>query len=76
MEPYAEHDESETVPVRILDTTTGEWVESTLQSHGAVLLGRVGGRKGGHARAKNLSAAERKEIAKKAARARWATAQV
>ena len=33
--------------------------------------GRVGGRKGGKARAAKLSPAERSEIARKAARARW-----
>jgi hypothetical protein len=33
--------------------------------------GRVGGLKGGNARAKKLSAAERSTIARKAARARW-----
>jgi hypothetical protein len=33
--------------------------------------GRKGGRKGGPARAKTLSAERRSEIAKKAARARW-----
>jgi hypothetical protein len=33
--------------------------------------GRLGGLKGGKARAKNLSATERSEIARKAARARW-----
>ena len=38
----------------------------------AVALGKLGGRKGGLARAANLSAKKRKEIAKKAARARWA----
>jgi hypothetical protein len=35
-------------------------------------LGRLGGLKGGKARAANLSAKKRKEIAKKAADARWA----
>jgi hypothetical protein len=38
----------------------------------AVALGRLGGLKGGKARAKKLSAKERKEIAEKAAKARWA----
>lgn len=38
----------------------------------AVALGRRGGLKGGVARAKNLSAKRRKEIAKKAVAARWA----
>ena len=37
----------------------------------AVLLGRKGGLKGGKARAAKLSAEKRKEIAKKAAKARW-----
>jgi len=37
----------------------------------AVALGRLGGLKGGKARAKKLSAKKRKEIAKKAAEARW-----
>jgi hypothetical protein len=37
----------------------------------AVALGRLGGVKGGKARAAKLSPKRRKEIAKKAARARW-----
>lgn len=37
----------------------------------AVELGRRGGLKGGKARAEKLSAKQRREIAKKAARARW-----
>ena len=37
----------------------------------AVALGRLGGLKGGKARAKKLSAKKRKEIAVKAARKRW-----
>lgn len=37
----------------------------------AVALGRLGGLKGGKARAAALSAKERKEIAKKAAQKRW-----
>jgi hypothetical protein len=36
-----------------------------------VALGRLGGAKGGHARAAKLSAKKRKEIAQKAAAARW-----
>lgn len=34
-------------------------------------LGKVGGQRGGKARAKKLTAAQRKEIAQKAALARW-----
>jgi hypothetical protein len=37
----------------------------------AVALGRLGGLKGGKARAAKLSPKKRKEIAKKAAEARW-----
>lgn len=37
----------------------------------AVALGRLGGKKGGDARAKALSPERRREIAVKAARARW-----
>jgi len=37
----------------------------------AVALGSMGGRKGGKARAKLLSAARRRSIAKKAAKSRW-----
>ena len=37
----------------------------------AVALGRLGGLKGGTARAKKLTAKERSEIAKTAAKARW-----
>lgn len=39
----------------------------------AVALGRLGGLKGGVARAKALSAKKRKEIAQKAAQKRWAS---
>ena len=41
----------------------------------AVALGRLGGLKGGKARAEKLSPSRRKAIAKKAAQARW-SAQV
>jgi hypothetical protein len=37
----------------------------------AVALGKLGGLKGGNARAKSLTPAKRKAIAKKAARTRW-----
>ena len=37
----------------------------------AVALGRLGGQKGGPARAKKLSPQERKEISRKAAKDRW-----
>ena len=37
----------------------------------AVALGRLGGLKGGKARARNLTSKQRKDIAKKAAMERW-----
>lgn len=37
----------------------------------AVALGRLGGKKGGPARAKKLTAEQRREIARKAAAIRW-----
>ena len=58
----------------ILDIVTGE-VEDKPEDEGknpaAVALGRLGGQKGGKARAAKLSPAERSAIAKKAATARW-----
>lgn len=44
----------------------------TEKNPAAVALGRLGGRKGGRARAANLTAEERSESARKAANARWA----
>jgi hypothetical protein len=41
------------------------------KNQAAVALGRLGGLKGGKARAAKLSDEERQEIAKKAAKARW-----
>ncbi len=41
----------------------------------AVELGRLGGKKGGFARAKSLSPERRHEIAQKAAEARWSNAR-
>jgi hypothetical protein len=38
----------------------------------AIALGRLGGLKGGPARARKLSSKKRKEIARKAAKIRWA----
>lgn len=60
--------------ILIAKIATGE-VEDTPDLKGknpaAVALGKLGGLKGGAARAAKLSANERKEIAKKAARKRW-----
>lgn len=45
--------------------------DATGKNPAAVALGRLGGLKGGKARAEKLSAKKRKEIAKRAAQARW-----
>ncbi len=58
----------------VVDIATGE-VEDTPPDDGkdpaAVELGRRGGLKGGKARAARLTAEERSESARRAARARW-----
>ena len=68
----------------ILQALTGEPIKTTSvnKSHqkthpvtknpAAVSLGRLGGLKGGKARAASLSSQKRSQIAKKAALARWA----
>jgi hypothetical protein len=43
----------------------------SMKNPAAVALGRLGGKKGGKARAAKLTAAQRRAIAKKAAEARW-----
>jgi hypothetical protein len=61
--------------VLIAKIATGE-IEDTADLKGknpaAVALGKLGGAKGGKARANSLSPKKRSEIAKKAAKARWA----
>ncbi len=46
-------------------------VKRPAKNKAAVALGKLGGRKGGLARAKSLTAGQRTSIAKKAANARW-----
>lgn len=57
----------------IVEEATGEPAQAgrVEKNPAAVALGRLGGAKGGKARAAKLSAKKRSEIAKKAARARW-----
>ena len=59
---------------KVLDAVAPEQEEKppdAAKNPAAVALGRLGGLKGGKARAESLSARRRKEIALKAARARW-----
>jgi hypothetical protein len=51
---------------------SAEMLPAYAKNPAAVALGRLGGLKGGKARAAKLSAKERKAIAKKAAMSRWA----
>lgn len=56
----------------IADQATGELPRADDgKNPAAVALGRLGGVKGGKARAESLSAKRRRAIAKKAAEARW-----
>lgn len=55
----------------ILDQATGQSPKVPQKNPAAVALGKLGGAKGGPARAAKLSAARRKAIAKKAAATRW-----
>lgn len=54
---------------RVVQEATGQ--KPKKKNPAAVAMGRLGGKKGGKARAQKLSPARRKEIAAKAARARW-----
>ena len=59
---------------QIVEEATGEATskpEDSTKNPAAVALGRLGGLKGGKARASKLTPEQRKEIAKKAAEARW-----
>jgi len=60
------------IAFRVLQESIGEAppVEST-KNPAAVALGRLGGKKGGAARAAKLTPEQRSEIAQLAARARW-----
>jgi hypothetical protein len=63
----------------IVDIATGEIEATTEQKDeikaAAAALGRKGGLKGGKARAESLTAKQRSDIAKKAAKARWFKAE-
>lgn len=68
-----------TLAASIVGRATGEdqptHLRLVVKDPAAVALGRKGGLKGGKARADALSPKKRKEIAKKAAEARWKKAK-
>jgi hypothetical protein len=55
----------------VIDAVTKAGEEMPEKNPAAVALGRLGGLKGGPARANSLTAKKRAEIAKKAAKVRW-----
>jgi hypothetical protein len=68
-----------TMPRNVVEQAIGEKLDGAPLDHpnagknpAAVALGRLGGQKGGKARAEALSPRKRSAIAKKAAVARWA----
>lgn len=70
------HEERNEAGVRLLRSSDDHPFSATLddkrlRSEAASILGKLGGSKGGKARAANLSSTRRREIAKKAANARW-----
>jgi hypothetical protein len=71
--------DSNEIAASIVETATAESGDNDAKPTGknpaAVALGRLGGKKGGPARARKLSKERRVEIAKKAAKTRWTKAR-
>lgn len=57
--------------LRVVEISTGESLKPVEKNASAVALGRLGGLRGGKARAAKLSESQRREIASNAARKRW-----
>ena len=55
----------------VVQQATGQTSVQPIKNPAAVALGKLGGLKGGMARAASLTAARRKSIARKAANSRW-----
>ena len=69
--PKRPRDVSQLAASIVRAATEGELEPDDGKNPAAVTLGRLGGKKGGKARAAKLSPERRREIAKKAAQARW-----
>jgi hypothetical protein len=65
------HKDANTLAFDVVQMATGQKEKPPEKNPAAVSLGRLGGLKGGKARADKLSPTKRKAIAKKAAAARW-----
>ena len=61
--------------LRVVEISTGQSLKPKEKNEAAVALGRLGGLKGGKARAESMSAERRSEIAQRAAKRRWAKAK-
>ena len=57
--------------LRVVEISTGQPLKGPEKNAAAVALGRLGGLKGGKARAAKLTEEQRREIARKAAKTRW-----
>lgn len=64
------------IAAQIVSEAIGAGLELKDKNPAAVALGRMGGLKGGKARAEALSPEKRKKIARKAAKARWSEKKV
>lgn len=58
--------------LRVVEISTGQPLTPREKNPAAVALGRLGGIKGGRARAEKLTPEQRSEIAQRAAKRRWA----
>lgn len=67
----AQHLAKTLVDLVMLDRSGYDYYMSEAKNPAAVELGRLGGKKGGKARAEKLSPERRREIAREAAKARW-----
>jgi hypothetical protein len=59
--------------VRVVEIGTGQ--PKPAKNPAAVALGRLGGLKGGNARAASMTSEQRREIAQRAAKQRWANSK-
>ena len=76
--PSTRSEDTNQIAARVVALSTGQApprLYKKKKNPAAVALGKLGGSKGGKARAANLSPEERKAIAKLAAHARWASEQ-
>lgn len=59
--------------LRVVEISTGAPLRPKQKNPAAVALGKLGGAKGGRARAEKLSPEARRSIAQRAAKVRWAS---